>query len=180
MYVEKRTEGSNPSCSAFRWYTSLVTRQRKYTKEVLEPHVKNSKSVADVMRSLDLRFTGSTYSLICKRIKEYELDTSHFIGQAWRRDRTFDNEAKPYTHYLVQLEPGSRKTDRRYLKKALIQSGVEYVCENGHAPEWMGKPLRLHIDHIDGNILNNLKENLRFLCPNCHDLTDTWGRTKSA
>jgi hypothetical protein len=29
----------------------------------------------------------------------------------------------------------------------------------------------LEIDHIDGNSENNIEENLRLLCPNCHALT---------
>ena len=29
----------------------------------------------------------------------------------------------------------------------------------------------LEIDHIDGNVENNLEYNLRLLCPNCHALT---------
>ena len=29
----------------------------------------------------------------------------------------------------------------------------------------------LEIDHIDGNAENNLEDNLRLLCPNCHSLT---------
>ena len=32
----------------------------------------------------------------------------------------------------------------------------------------------LEIDHIDGDANNNLKENLRVLCPNCHSLTKTY------
>lgn len=33
----------------------------------------------------------------------------------------------------------------------------------------------LHIDHIDGNASNTVKDNLRVLCPNCHSLTSTYG-----
>lgn len=32
----------------------------------------------------------------------------------------------------------------------------------------------IEIDHIDGDAYNNLKENLRVLCPNCHSLTKTY------
>ena len=40
-------------------------------------------------------------------------------------------------------------------------------------------PLRLEVDHIDGDYHNNLAENLRFLCPNCHTQTDNFsGRSR--
>ena len=35
----------------------------------------------------------------------------------------------------------------------------------------------LEIDHADGNAYNNLRENLRVLCPNCHSLTKTFRNT---
>lgn len=33
----------------------------------------------------------------------------------------------------------------------------------------------LQVDHIDGDCTNNLRENLRVLCPNCHSLTINYG-----
>ena len=40
-------------------------------------------------------------------------------------------------------------------------------------------PLRLEIDHIDGDYHNNDRTNLRYLCPNCHTQTDNFsGRSR--
>ena len=33
----------------------------------------------------------------------------------------------------------------------------------------------MQIDHIDGNNKNDKLENYRYLCPNCHTQTETWG-----
>lgn len=34
----------------------------------------------------------------------------------------------------------------------------------------------LQINHIDGNSQNNEPKNVELLCPNCHSLTDTFGK----
>lgn len=36
------------------------------------------------------------------------------------------------------------------------------------------KKIPLGVEHIDGNYLNNLEENLTLICPNCHSLTKTY------
>jgi hypothetical protein len=45
------------------------------------------------------------------------------------------------------------------------------------------KKIPLEVDHIDGDSKNNIRENLRLLCPNCHSLTETYknnGNRKSS
>ena len=38
---------------------------------------------------------------------------------------------------------------------------------------WLGNPIPLELDHINGDAGNNKFENLRLLCPNCHATTPT-------
>ncbi len=47
------------------------------------------------------------------------------------------------------------------------------VCSQ--PPKWNGEPLVLPIDHINGRTWDNRREYLRFLCPNCHSQTQTFG-----
>ena len=56
---------------------------------------------------------------------------------------------------------------------------MEYKCANCGLIEWQGQVLSLHLDHINGINNDHRIENLRFLCPNCHSLTETYaGKNK--
>lgn len=62
---------------------------------------------------------------------------------------------------------------RIHLKKN--NSLGEYKCfECNIKNNWNNKELLLELDHIDGNKNNNIKSNLRWLCPNCHSQTSTF------
>ena len=67
------------------------------------------------------------------------------------------------------------------LRKRLIKEGVkEHKCECCNGTEWLGKPIPLELEHMDGNCYNHKIENLKMLCPNCHAQTDTYrGKNKS-
>jgi len=59
--------------------------------------------------------------------------------------------------------------------------GREYHCEGEGCPlsnEWLGRRLILHVNHKDGNWLDDRPENLQFLCPNCHSQTENYCGSK--
>ena len=154
-----------------------MTKRVKYTKELLEELVKKSKSVAQVIRAMGLREAGGTYSHIQRKIKEYGIDKSHFLGFGWSKGR---KSLKKLTHgqILVKRDRGRRQSAYR-LRRALIESGREYICEKcGQKPEWDGQELRLQVDHKSRDWLDDREENLRFLCPNCHTQTDGYNGSK--
>lgn len=79
--------------------------------------------------------------------------------------------------YLVSKDFALLKCDGARKKSLIKEYGVKcQICSNTH---WMGSHIPIEMDHIDGNYTNNIKENLRLICPNCHAQTLTYkGKNK--
>ncbi len=143
----------------------------KYTKEILQNAVDNSSSVSDVVRYFGLQPTGSHNRHLKSRIAKFKIDTSHFQIQVLNGR---SNKKVHFSEMLVFNRIGRRETTSK-LRRAMLEYGFEEVCsECNLGLMWNNKPIRIQIDHKDGDGLNNLPDNLRFLCPNCHSQTETY------
>ncbi|WP_406106371.1 HNH endonuclease [Streptomyces sp. NBC_01003] len=150
----------------------------RWTREILQAAVSASTNMCEVLRHLGLEVVGGHHTHISRRIKAYDIDTSHFRvptrrGKPWH-PRT------PEGLLVEQSATQARRIPSDRLRKAMTESGVPEECALcGTPPVWRGHPLPPEVDHVDGNWRNNRLENLRFLCPNCHSTTDTYrGRGK--
>jgi hypothetical protein len=148
----------------------------KHTKDVLELLVRNSLSVAEVIRKLGYKnLDGGTHSHISKQIKKFGIDTSHLLGKA-RQLGTVSNKRIPWVEILVKDRHPGWKEKTYALRRAMIDSGIEEICGTcGAFPVWNSKPLVLQISHKNGDSSDNRRDNVGFECPNCHSQTDDFG-----
>ncbi|MEU6479016.1 HNH endonuclease signature motif containing protein [Streptomyces sp. NPDC047017] len=153
-------------------------RRVRIPEDRLRDAVARSTSYAGVMRSLDLDVNDTNHRRVRRASARLGLDTSHFTRVSWARPER--PAPAPVAHrVLVVLPPGSGRTNRTQLHRALTEIGVPYACRScGNTGEWLGRPITLQIDHVNGDWRDNREENLRYLCPNCHSLTETWCRQK--
>lgn len=64
---------------------------------------------------------------------------------------------------------------KNWVKRALVELRGDRCEECGYDKKRKDGASIIQMDHIDGNCTNNVKENLKLLCPNCHAHTDTYG-----
>lgn len=155
---------------------------RQYTKEWLSELCKESYSYAEVLRKAGRKQGGGTQATLKKKIVEYHIDISHFTGQRWQSSPNQQKQQYDEKYSLEEVfrldSPVTQKVLKGYIKRYKI---LEYKCSfcgcDGH---WQDGLISLEVDHIDGNNNNNEITNLRYLCPNCHALTDTYrGKNKA-
>lgn len=75
----------------------------------------------------------------------------------------------------VTMDQGATKETKKFVKEHLIATRGD-KCEvcgwDEKAPD--GRSI-IQMDHIDGNCMNNLVDNLQLLCPNHHAMTPNYG-----
>ena len=140
-----------------------------YSYENLKNAVEKSKSYLETLRNLGTTSKGGNYNTLKRKIKEYNIDISHFLKSGWNKNKTF--EKVPIEEYLNN----KRRIHTYDLKRKLIKAGLkEDKCECCGVSEWQGHKLTIQLHHIDGNNENNSLDNLQLLCPNCHSITDNY------
>ncbi|WP_408991247.1 HNH endonuclease [Streptomyces sp. 1268] len=164
--------------------TSHFTSGRRYgtpstPRTALVRAVAASHSLAGVLRALGLNYKNSAARARVKRdIEAHGLSVDHFTGQGHGRG-TRSPTRKSSAEILQRLDTGASRTKTAQLRRALDDIGVPHLCARcGTGDTWHGRRLVLEIDHINGDRLDNRRENLRYLCPSCHSQTQTFSKPR--
>lgn len=157
-----------------------MPKQKSYTDEELIAAVKSSYSIMEVLRKLGIKPAGGSHTHMSKRIALLNLSKEHFCKVSTNKGKPALNRLSA-DNILVRMPLNSPRQKAYLLNRALNDTGVPYQCSGDGCDvsgRWLNKSIKLHVDHIDGDYLNNEIENLRFLCPNCHSQTDTYCKKK--
>ncbi|MFH0244176.1 HNH endonuclease [Streptomyces sp. HK10] len=131
-------------------------------EEALRAAVPSSTSYADVMRRPGLPVDDANHRRVHRQAVRLGLDTSHFKRRSRRSPRP--GMPKRIAGEVLRVHPeGAPRVNHARLRRALDEVGVPYRC----------------VDHVNGGWHDNRRGNLRYLCPSCHAITDTWcGRNR--
>ena len=145
----------------------------KLSDEQFVELLKKSSTISEVLFKLGYTVKGNSwgYSQVKRRMDDLNLDYSIFKGKsAVIKTCRLNNVRKE--DILKENCKHQRTVLRRYVIKNNL---IPYKCAICGCTEWQGKTLSLELDHINGINNDNRLENLRFLCPNCHSQTSTYG-----
>jgi Zn finger protein HypA/HybF involved in hydrogenase expression len=184
--LEKKFEEAKLSYEDFRkkklintGKTSLI---RNYNPEILKKYVDESQNYSEIFRKMGVvKDTNRGFSIYYYKILKEKLNTLNIsndkFGLGWDKGMKIPTRIynTKFSMDTILIENSPYKGNSSIKKRIINDKLIEYKCRDcDNTGEWGGKKLVLQLEHINGINNDHRLENLTFLCPNCHSITDTF------
>lgn len=157
-----------------------MAKLKKITLEKLEEAAKEAYSASEMLRKLGLSCKSSSLiTSVRKLVILKNIDISHWTNQSWSKGKTALDDERLRKKSAEKIFCENSNAAPSYVRSLILKKNLlEYKCNKekcNNLGEWQGQLLVLQLDHINGVRTDHRLENLRWLCPNCHSQTDTYG-----
>ncbi len=146
------------------------------SKSELQEVVDRSSTLSEVLTNLGHNaITGGSYRRMMQRFKEDDIDLSELRLRAETRRLASLAAMRRITRIPDERIFCENSTYTSVRPLVISRKLIPYTCalcpnDGNHN----GRPLSLHLDHVNGTNNDNRLNNLRWLCPNCHSQTPTY------
>jgi len=138
-----------------------------WSEENLKNCISISSNKTDILKNMGLKNHSGNFKTLDRYCKLYNIDL------IFNKKKNFSYKGKLQNEIFCVNSLVSQTTMREHIKKNNL---IKYECEKcENKGEWMGEKISLQLDHINGINNDHRLENLRYLCPNCHSQTSTYG-----
>lgn len=156
-----------------------MKKMSEISKHELQEMYNINNTMGEIITLLGLNpKSGGGYRTLKKYTKLRDIDLTIFnVNHEKHMQLHFSTLSVKNAKTLDDLRENS-KLGNDTVKRLVLQNGLLYYecSECGQCEIHNDKLLTLQLDHIDGDNNNNNISNLRFLCPNCHTQTPTYGK----
>ncbi len=150
----------------------------KYSKSELQDIINSASSISSVCRIIGLSTGNGSVRSLYRRIELENLDLSILKKnrRGYRKGKGMCVRHKPEEIFIID-SPVGRSTIRWHILQFNL---IEYICVKcNNTGDWMGEPITLQLEHLNGVNNDHRLENLCWMCPNCHSQTATFaGRNR--
>lgn len=185
-------------------YLASKAKQEENKQKRIEEYYKNPTRCLFCNKELDYKhrhnkFCNQSCACTYNNLKRYNITANKIIPKKERKIEYCifcGNELKKDTqHKFCSQDCNSKYIRKQRYERHILENGDIVNCieqtarniakdwleeHNGHKcemcgnSEWLGKPILLIADHIDGDPTNNNIHNFRLICSNCDATLDTY------
>jgi hypothetical protein len=141
--------------------------------------LKNGKNCCSKSSNSCIKIKGKNSEGLKKAYEEGRKSSEHLHKEGvnnWAKGKHWFDDKRikvDYNESTMFIE--NSKINSGIIKNYLMeQKDFIYKCNNCNLNEWFSHKIILEMHHKNGNEYDQRKENLEFLCPNCHSITDTY------